>query len=128
MLDLSLLMAVDSNNNRNIDHGLHSAMVSLFDIEKARRLEREVESKYPNVTKNILDPESPNYAWRWMPSEPIKAVSVPIDNRGSVANFKQFIPSKWRESRVDQLLKCWHSDWDELNQEISVNIVFVFSL
>lgn len=128
MFDLSFIPTVDSNNNMNVDRGLDDVLAAFFDIEQTRHWERELESKFPNVTKNILDPDSPNYAWRWMPSEPIKAVSVPIDNYGSFANFKQFIPSKWRESHVDQLLKRWHMDWDKLNQEIWVNINFLYFL
>ncbi len=69
----------------------------------------------------MFDPLSPNYAWRFIPAEPLSKVTVPIDNTGSSVNFNQFRPSKMTNfEHVEVLRREINNDWDELNADIWV--------
>lgn len=78
-----------------------------------------VNNYFSHLSNSVFDPLSPNYAWRFIPAEPLSKVTVPIDNTGSSVNFNQFRPSKMTNfEHVEVLRREINNDWDELNADI----------
>lgn len=80
-----------------------------------------VNNYFSNLSNSVFDPKSPNYAWRFIPAEPLSKVTVPIDDNGSSVRFNQFRPSKMTEvENVENLRGAINDDWEELNSDVWV--------
>lgn len=73
---------------------------------------------FVHLNQTVFDRSSMNYAWRFIPPNPISKVLVPIDDIGSTIKFTQFKPSFIKSDYIGQLKMDINHDWDELNNEI----------
>lgn len=83
-----------------------------------------VNNYFSHLSNSVFDPKSPNYAWRFIPAEPLSKVTVPIDDNGSSVRFNQFRPSKMSDvENVENLRGAINNDWEELNSDVWVHFL-----
>lgn len=86
-----------------------------------------VNNYFSHLSNSVFDPKSPNYAWRFIPAEPLSKVTVPIDDNGVSVRFNQFKPSKMTGAEnVENLREAINDDWEELNSDVWVQSLKTF--